>query len=68
MSSGLFDDDEVNIQEETTNKTDSVSVGKPVKNETKTSQQRNKEKIHKKKQAVAKLAKEKRILDNKLFR
>lgn len=68
MSSGLFDDDEVNIQEETTNKTDSVSVGKPVKNETKTSQQRNKEKVHKKKQAVAKLAKEKRILDNKLFR
>lgn len=69
MSSGLFDDDiGTNLQEEIANAKDSVSVGKPVKNETKTSQQRNKEKLQKKKRAVDKLAKEKRILDNKLFR
>ncbi|CAF0928341.1 unnamed protein product [Rotaria sordida] len=68
MSSGLFDD---NIAHESileTNQLNSVSVGKPVKVETKTIQQRNKEKLHKKKQALAKAAKEKRIQDNKLFR
>jgi len=65
MSSGLFDDD---IEEEIAIAKDSVSVGKPVRNETKTTQQRNREKLHKKKEAQAKLAKEKRIRDNTLFR
>jgi hypothetical protein len=68
MSSGLFDD---NLDPESaieTTRSNSVSVGKPVKIETKTVQQRNKEKLHRKKQASAKAAKEKRILDNELFR
>jgi len=68
MSSNLFDD---NLDPEPvieTTQSNSVSVGKPVKVETKTVQQRNKEKLHKKKQALAKAAKEKRILDNELFR
>jgi hypothetical protein len=68
MSSNLFDD---NLDPEPvieTTGSNSVSVGKPVKVETKTVQQRNKEKLHKKKQALAKAAKEKRIIDNELFR
>ncbi len=68
MSSGLFDD---HIHDDTiieTNELNSVSVGKPVKVEIKTVQQRNKEKLRKKKEALNKAAKEKRILDNKLFR
>jgi hypothetical protein len=68
MSSGLFDDHLDNEQIIENNQLNSVSVGKPVKVETKTVQQRNKEKLHKKKQALAKAAKEKRILDNELFR
>lgn len=67
MSSGLFDDENPS-ENEPILPVDSVSVGKPVKNETKTVQQRNKEKLQKKKEAAVKLAKEKRILDNKLFR
>lgn len=68
MSSGLFDDnlDPEHITEISQLK--SVSVGKPVKVETKTVQQRNKEKIHKKKEASIKAAKEKRALDNQLYR
>lgn len=68
MSSGLFDD---NVDPEPAvflKGSNSVSVGKAVKNETKTVQQRNREKIHKKKEALAKAAKEKRISDNQLFR
>ena len=68
MASGLFDD---NLDPEfamETSASNSVSVGKPVKIEVKTAQQRNKEKLHKKKQALDKAAKEKRILDSKLFR
>lgn len=68
MSSGLFDDDENHVETALTLPTGSVSVGRPVRIETKTVQQRNKEKLHKKKEAAVKLAKEKRILDNKLFR
>jgi len=68
MSSGLFDDHLDNEQIIENNQLNSVSVGKPVKVETKTVQQRNKEKYHKKKEALAKAAKEKRVLDNKLFR
>jgi len=68
MSSGLFDDNLDNEQIIDTNQLNSVSVGKPVKIETKTVQQRNKEKVHKKKEALFKATKEKRILDNKLFR
>ncbi len=68
MSSGLFDDNIDHEQMLETHRFDSVSVGKPVRIETKTVQQRNKEKIHKKKEALAKAAKEKRILDNELFR
>ncbi|CAF3114271.1 unnamed protein product [Rotaria sp. Silwood2] len=68
MSSGLFDDNIEHEQILETNQLNSVSVGKPVKVETKTVQQRNKEKLHKKKQALAKAAKVKRIQDNKLYR
>jgi len=68
MSSGLFDDNLDNEQIIEINQLNSVSVGKPVKVETKTVQQRNKEKLRKKKDALTKAAKEKRILDNKLFR
>ncbi|CAF3499714.1 unnamed protein product [Rotaria sp. Silwood1] len=68
MSSGLFDNNIEHEQISETNPLSSVSVGKPVKVETKTVQQRNKEKLHKKKQALAKATKEKRIQDNKLFR
>jgi len=68
MSSGLFDDNLDNEQIIENNQLNSVSVGKPVKVETKTVQQRNKEKLRKKKEALTKAAKEKRILDSKLFR
>jgi hypothetical protein len=68
MSSGLFDDNIENEQITNIKDLNSVSVGKPVKVETKTVQQRNKEKLHKKKEALIKAAKEKRIQDNKLFR
>jgi hypothetical protein len=68
MSSGLFDDNLDNEQINENNQLNSVSVGKPVKVETKTVQQRNKEKLRKKKEALTKAAKEKRILDSKLFR
>ncbi|UJR09151.1 hypothetical protein I4U23_013399 [Adineta vaga] len=68
MSSGIFDD---NIENELTTENselNSVSVGKPVTIETKTVQQRNKEKLQKKKEASIKAAKEKRIRDTQLFR
>jgi len=68
MSSGLFDDHLDNEQIIENNQLNSVSVGKPVKVETKTVRQRNKEKLHKKREALIKAAKEKRILDNELFR
>jgi hypothetical protein len=68
MSSGLFDDHLDNEQIIENNQLNSVSVGKPVKVETKTVRQRNKEKLHKKREALTKAAKEKRILDNELFR
>jgi len=68
MSSGLFDDHIEKEQITENNPSTSVSVGKPVKVETKTVQQRNKEKLHKKKEALAKAAKEKRIQNNELFR
>lgn len=68
MSSGLFDDHSENEPAPVGDDVNSVSVGKPVKVETKTVQQRNKEKVHKKKEALAKAAKEKRIRDNQLFR
>ncbi|CAF2259494.1 unnamed protein product [Rotaria magnacalcarata] len=69
MASGLFDDNDVDNEPGTESTSlNSVSVGKPVTVETKTTQQRNKEKIHKKKEALAKAAKEKRIQDNELFR
>ena len=69
MSSGLFDDDDVATEEiNAAFPSNSVSVGKPVRIETKTVQQRNKEKLQKKKEALAKAAKEKRILDTNLFR
>jgi hypothetical protein len=67
MSSGIFDD---HIEDGPTTESDplnSISVGKPVKVEIKTVAQRNKEKLHKKKEASAKAAKEKRIQNNKLF-
>ena len=66
MSSGLFDD-HVEFEPSSVNTT-SVSVGKPVKNDSKTTQQRNREKLRKKKDALTKAAKEKRILDNQFFR
>ncbi|CAF1264523.1 unnamed protein product, partial [Adineta ricciae] len=50
------------------NQSTSVSVGKPVTIETKTVQQRNKEKLQKKKEALNKAKKEKRIRDTQLFR
>jgi hypothetical protein len=68
MSSCLFDD---NIEDEQSTEKlpfDSVSVGKPVTVETKTVQQRNKEKTHKIKEALLSAAKEKRIRDSTLFR
>jgi len=68
MSSGLFDDNVDHEKIIETIQLNSVSVGKPVKVETKTVQQRNKEKVHKKKEALAKAAKEKRIIDNELYR
>ena len=67
MSSGIFDD---HIEDEPTTENNPlkfISVGKPVKVEIKTVAQRNKEKLHKKKEASAKAAKEKRIQNNKLF-
>jgi hypothetical protein len=67
MSSGLFDDNVANDEITEINQSNSVSVGKPVKVETKTVRQRNKEKDHKKKEASIKAAKEKRIQNNKLF-
>lgn len=67
MSSGLFDDPEPTASE-SINASDSVSVGKPVKNDVKTTQQRNREKLQKKKEAKAKAEKEKRIGDNQFFR
>jgi len=68
MSSGLFDDNVVDEQLNEISQLNSVSVGKPVKIETKTVRQRNKEKTHKIKEALAKSAKDKRIQDNELFR
>lgn len=69
MSSGLFDDHvESEPTSESANASNSVSVGKPVKNEVKTTQQRNREKLRKKKDALAKAAKDKRILDNQYYR
>jgi len=68
MSSGLFDDHIENEQTTENNPLGSGNLGKPVKVDIKTVQQRNKEKLNKKKEAVAKLAKEKRIRDNELFR
>lgn len=68
MASGLFDDNNETEPVTEMNPDGSVSVGKPVKVEPKTTQQRNKEKLQKKKEALAKAAKEKRILDNNLFR
>ncbi len=68
MSSGIFDDHLNNEQTIENTQLNSVSVGKPVKIETKTVQQRNKEKLRKKREALIKAAKEKRILDNELFR
>ena len=68
MSSGLFDDHIEYDPTPVSNAFNSVSVGKPVKVDTKTVQQRNKEKLHKKKEALVKSAKEKRIRDNQLFR
>lgn len=67
MSSGLFDDPEPTASE-SISVSNSVSVGKPVKNEVKTTQQRNREKLHKKKEALAKAEKEKRIANNEFFR
>ena len=68
MSSGLFDDDVENEVNGENNQVTSVSVGKPVTIETKTVQQRNKEKLQKKKEALNKATKEKRIRDTQLFR
>lgn len=68
MSSGLFDDNVENEPMSEIKPLDSVSVGKPVKIETKTQQQRNKEKLRKKKEALDKAAKEKRVQNNELFR
>ena len=68
MSSGLFDDhirDDPSEQRSTLN---SVSVGRPVRIDTKTVHQRNREKTHKKKEAALKAAKEKRIRDHEHFR
>lgn len=69
MSSGLFDVDKSTVDHgEEISQLTTVSVGKPVKVETKTAQQRSKEKLRKKQEALAKSAKEKRIRDNQLFR
>jgi hypothetical protein len=68
MAAGLFDDHVDPESAMETRVSNSVSVGKPVKVETKTTQQRNKEKLRKKKQALDKAAKETRILNNELFR
>ena len=68
MSSGLFDDTVENENVIENNQLTSVSIGNPVKIETKTTRQRNKEKFCKKKDALARAAKQKRIQDNKLFR
>ena len=68
MSSGLFDDDVEKEDNGENNQSTSVSVGKPVTIETKTVQQRNKEKLQKKKEALNKAKKEKRIRDTQLFR
>ena len=65
MASSLFDDDHRNDE---SSSLASLSVGKPVVVETKTSQQRNREKLQKKKEPLAKAAKEKRIRDHELFR
>jgi len=67
MSSGLFDENWIEESGEFLSK-NSVSVGKPVKVQTKTVQQRNKEKERKKKEALAKQAKEKRIRDTTLLK
>jgi len=67
MSSGIFDDHIADEPTTESNPLNSISVGRPVKVEIKTVAQRNKEKLHKKKEASAKAAKEKRIQNNKLF-
>ena len=68
MSSGLFDDHIRDDPLEEKFPLASVSVGRPVRIDTKTVHQRNREKIHKKKEAMLKAAKEKRIRDHELFR
>lgn len=68
MSSGLYDDGVVDDSPRRNPDFITVSVGEPVTVETKTVQQRNKEKAQKKKDALAKAAKEQRIRDNELFR
>ena len=68
MSSGLYDDGVVDDTPRRNPDFITVSVGEPVTVETKTVQQRNKEKAQKKKEALAKTAKEQRIRDNELFR
>ena len=65
MTAGLFD--EGNERDEPSTLT-SLSVGKPVTVEPKTSQQRNRENERKKKEAKAKAEKEKRIRDHQVFR
>ena len=65
MTAGLFDDE--NEPDETPTMT-SLSVGKPVKVEPKTSQQRSRENLRKKQEAKVKAEKEKRMRDNQVFR
>ena len=65
MTAGLFDD-ENDVDEPSTST--SLSVGKPVTVEPKTSQQRNRENLQKKKDARVQAEKEKRIRDHQVFR
>lgn len=68
MSSGIFEDETAAKDNDDDGPTlTTISVGKPVKVDPKTTQQRNKEKLRKKQEASLKSAKEKRMREHQLL-
>jgi len=68
MSSGLFDENWENVDETAPFNTSSVSVGKPVSVNTKTTHKRNQEKERRNKDYKRKQMKEKNVREHSLFR